>query len=298
MRDTSGLPASSSEADAADALRGLLIPGTPLLLRGVDPGEPEAMTAFRSAVHTALRRAPVWTVLLPPHEPPSSAGGSASAGTGSAAAEEPLLPGVLSLGGLGVPRGVVVPSVPGAAAELSPADVRGGEELASAVASLRRQAPDSAQRSARVHIGFTVAALCALEAGVSVRLQRASAPPSVPLLVPLDFSGAADPDAPLAPREGAAAFDAALEEALTGAVDREALACLDAGPAAAWTDGVVAALGASGDPSRLRGTVRAATDCHRVRYRLIGLEVSRARPASPLPPASGEDRVAATGAAR
>ncbi|WP_198393625.1 hypothetical protein [Brevibacterium yomogidense] len=246
----------------------LLIPGTPLLLSGVDPCEPEEMASLRSAVHSVLVRTRTWTVRVP----------------GSA------LPPVASLGGLGLavgarihaeePAGPVVPmeySGPGGVRDHAivegtsrPSDLLRGDELVTAVKELDEA---SVRTALQIPTGVLVAVLAGLEAGVDVRLiaggDGCTAPSAAPLVVPLDFSGAAHPEAPLAPREGAVAFDEELERALTGSVDLERIAALQdrAGGHAAWID-MLATLELAG----ARGVGLASADVHHVRYRVFALE--------------------------
>ena len=62
----------------------LLLPGTPLLLSGVDPREPQELQRFRAVLHRLLGRARTWRVTIPGRR----------------------VPPLLSLGGLGVGVGV------------------------------------------------------------------------------------------------------------------------------------------------------------------------------------------------
>ena len=124
-----------------------------------------------------------------------------------------------------------------------------------------------------------VATLLAASAGAEVHLHAmgtgAAAPAheidcsAGPLLLPIDFSAAAHPDAPLAPRDGADAFDERLEQALTGPLDGAELRALTV-----QADRFAAELDPLGqvDPEGLRGAREAAVDVHRVRYRVIRLE--------------------------
>ncbi|WP_029089888.1 hypothetical protein [Brevibacterium album] len=284
----------------------LLIPGTPLLLEGIDACEPADVRDLRTAMGEVLRSAPEWTVVLPGNAPNPHGGTAAAARSRAVPGARPeaeTLPQLLSLGGLGVPRGVRVSWRDARAAaarreaHLASSGSLEGPALVSAVGTLRELDPASAAASENVPTGIVVAVLAALDAGVRVRLvsdprvsaaeglsaqegQSEVAGPSRSLLVPLDFSGAAHPDAPLAPIGGAEAFDEALEQVLTGQVDRRALAHLHprAEAAAAWTAALRSAFAGSAlgesapGGTALRGTLLAAADSHHVRYRLIQLD--------------------------
>lgn len=196
-------PAESGGADGAAVL---LIPGTPLLVTGVDVGEGEDIRSLRAAVHAALAAGGEWTILV----------------------DDPSAEPILSLGGMGVLRGArAVPD--GAGAVLVPCD---GNDLVAAVRAHRAAgAPDPAPT-----LGTVVAALTALDAGCAVRLARtgnAGGPlepaSATAILASLDHSAAADPDGPLAPAAGAADFDDALAAALLGdTVDPQTVASLAA----------------------------------------------------------------------
>lgn len=239
----------------------LLVPGTPLLLTGIDVGEPEEMTTLRSVVHRELVRFPTWAVPIP----------------------GPVRPPVVSLGGLGLAVGARIP----AAGPAQPTNLLRGDALITAVKDLDE---DAVRAARQIPTGVLVAILTALEAGVGVHttvMGDGHAPPSdVPSLVPLDFSGAAHPDAPLAPRDGAAAFDRELERALTGSVDHRKVAGLQAraSECAAWIDML-----STVDLAGARGARLAAADVHHVRYRVLALE-AEALPGTggPQPPSAAE----------
>lgn len=233
----------------------LILPGTPLLLSGVDPREPLELQRFRAVVHRLLGRAQTWRVTIP--------GGR--------------VPPLLSLGGLGIGVGVRTGTdtqeSQGGDVVVTPSDVLRDDALAAEVRALRTHRPAAAAASRDAPIGVAVAVLVALAASRTVRLVP-TASHSVPLapgqaepvLVPVDFSGAAHPDAPLQPRRGAADFDEGLEAALSGVVDPLSLARLHerSEAAAACTDGLAAV-----DLVGARAEVVAAVDVHRVRYRLM-----------------------------
>lgn len=239
----------------------LVIPGTPLLLGRVDHREPTVMQEFRQTLHHLLEHAQTWRVAIPGLHVPS----------------------LLSLGGLGLGVGVACDDGESA---VSASDVLRGDDLAAEVQRLRAQRPAAAAAAREIPIGIAVAVLVALEASRTVRLVPTgsnSAPVAAgdaePLLVPIDFSGAAHPDAPLELRSGAAEFDGRLERALTGPVDTTALSLLrgEADAAAAWTDALAVV-----DLNDARARTVASVDVHRVRYRLIAVE-----PASSLPGTAG-----------
>lgn len=246
----------------------LLIPGTPLLVTGVDPCEPPQMKELRGAIRTVVARERTWSVPVP----------------GSS------VPSLVSLGGHGVPVGARVHVAPAGAGSRGPhigvsrpSDMLRGGDLVDAVHRL-----DAAAMKTASHIptGVAVAVLTGLEAGVDIRMVAVGDSPAAaacrddPLLIPLDFSGAAHPDAPLAPREGAAEFDRRLETALSASVDHEQVAALRhrADDHAAWID-MLSPLGLS--PAH--GVTLAATEVHHVRYRVFSLEPTA------TPPAPGRD---------
>lgn len=242
----------------------LVIPGTPLLLGGVDHREPTVMQEFRQTLHHLLEQAQTWRVAIPGLHVPS----------------------LLSLGGLGIGVGVARDDCDDGEFAVSASDVLRGDDLAAEVQRLRAQRPAAATAAREIPIGIVVAVLVALEASRTVRLVPTgsnSAPVAAgaaePLLVPIDFSGAAHPDAPLEIRSGAAEFDDRLERALTGPVDTTALSLLhsEAAAAVAWTDALAVV-----DLNDARARTVASVDVHRVRYRLIAVE-----PASSLPGAAG-----------
>jgi hypothetical protein len=96
----------------------------------------------------------------------------------------------------------------------------------------------------------------------------ADCPGEAPLLLPVDFSAAAHPDAPLAPRTGADGFDDRLLRALRGPVDTTAIAALadEAHGFAADPGSLVLT-----DLAGLTGTVVAQEDLHHVRYVVLSL---------------------------
>lgn len=235
----------------ADDLAGLIVPGTPLLVPGVDRREPPELTHLRDRIADLLRESDTWVVPL------------------AATAVPPLL----SLGGLGIDAGARVRMSPGCG-RVGPAELVTGTALAEAVDGLDT---GGAEQAAGTSTGVVVGALLAAAAGADVHLHpcggESGTPPhpdrpAGPLLVPVDFSAAAHPDAPLAPREGADAFDERLEQALTGPLERAELRAL--GDAANRFAAALEPLGLI-DPEGLRGEVDAAVDVHRVRYRLIRL---------------------------
>ncbi|MGO1396789.1 MAG: hypothetical protein ACTHVY_00800 [Brevibacterium yomogidense] len=241
----------------------LVIPGTALLLEGVDHREPTAMREFRTALHRRLGRAQTWRVAVP----------------------NGPVPPLLSLGGLGIGVGVRIDRTEGGCV-VDPSSVLTGEDLAVEVRRLRADGSTAAARDCEIPIGVAVAVLVALEASRTVRLVPTSparlpltAGQTEPLLVPIDFSGAAHPDAPLERRPGAAEFDDRLERALTGPIDTSVLAILhgETDAAAACTDALAAV-----DLAGAHGTAVAAVDVHHVRYRLIAVD-----PAEAVPEASG-----------
>ena len=230
----------------------LVVPGTALLLEGVDQREPAAMREFREALHRLLDRARTWRVAIP--------------GRGA--------PSLLSLGGLGIGTGVRIDRA-GDECVVTASDVLRGDDLAAEVGRLRAGRSGAAARDCEIPAGIAVAVLVALEASRTVRLVPTSAGRAPlaaghaePLLVPLDFSGAAHPDAPLEPRPGAAGFDDRLERALTGPVDTTTLSLLhsEADAAAACTEALAAV-----DLIDAQARTVAATDVHHVRYRLIAV---------------------------
>ncbi len=237
----------------------LILPGTPLLLTGVDRREPAEMTGFRESLHSTLGRARTWRTAL----------------------QGPQVPSLLSLGGLGIDRGVRVVCEDGACV-VDPSDVLTGDDLASAVRRLREDRPGEAAAAEAIPAGTVVAVLAALEASRSVRLVAAPADRAAlavgqeePLLAPLDFSGAAHPDAPLEPRPGAAEFDERLEAVLTGRIDSAQLSLLhgEADAAAACTDSL-----ATVDLTDACARTVAAVDVHSVRYRLVAVASATATP--------------------
>lgn len=262
----------------------LVIPGTPLLLCGVDHREPTAMQDFREALHRLLDHAQTWRVAIPGRQ----------------------VPPLLSLGGLGIGIGVRVVRdgtepvghrgpLRGRSDDLgdredvecvvSASDVLRGEDLAAEVRWLRAHRPAAAAEAHEIPIGVAVAVLVALEASRTVRLVPTGAgrAPLVadhaePLIVPIDFSGAAHVDAPLEPRAGAVEFDDRLERALTGRVDTTLLRRLhgQADAAAACTEALAAV-----DLADARARIVAAVGVHHVRYRLIAVEPASVSPGAP-----------------
>lgn len=237
----------------------LVIPGTALLLEGVDQREPTAMQEFREALHRILERAQTWRVAIPGRR----------------------VPPLLSLGGLGIGMGVRIDRE-GDECVVTASDVLTGDALAAEVRMLRADRSATAAHDCEIPTGVAVAVLVALEASRTVRLVPTSsgragfaAGHAEPLLVPLDFSGAAHPDAPLEPRPGAAEFDDRLERALTGPVDTTNLSLLhsEADAAAACTDAVAAV-----DLTDAHARTVAAADVHHVRYRLIAVEPAHVLP--------------------
>ncbi|SMY11339.1 hypothetical protein [Brevibacterium jeotgali] len=230
----------------------LVIPGTALLLEGVDQREPAAMREFREELHRLLDRAQTWRVAIP----------------------GPRVPALLSLGGLGIGTGVRIDRT-GDDCVVTASDVLRGDDLAAEVGRLRGDRAVAADDDCEIPLGIAVAVLAALEASRTVQLVptpagRAplAAGHAEPLLVPLDFSGAAHPDAPLEPRPGAADFDDRLERALTGPVDTTNLSLLhsEAAAAAACTEALAAV-----DLIDAYARTVAAVDVHHVRYRLIAV---------------------------
>lgn len=237
---------------AAD-LAGLIVPGTPLLLPGVDRLEPEPLTHLRECVTAHLAGSDSWVVPL----------------------ASTAVPPLLSLGGLGIDAGARV-RISRECGRVGPAELVTGPALTEAVASLDTA---DAEHAASTSTAAVVATLLAASAGAEVHLHAmgtgAAAPAheidcsAGPLLLPIDFSAAAHPDAPLAPRDGADAFDERLEQALTGPLDGAELRALTV-----QADRFAAELDPLGqvDPEGLRGAREAAVDVHRVRYRVIRLE--------------------------
>lgn len=128
------------------------------------------------------------------------------------------LPPLAGLGGLGIDRGI---------------DTRTGQLLSGEdwVEAVRALSPEERAACESAHPGVAVALMHAHSAGV--RLGPLGAADD--LVVPLDLSVAASPDAPLAPAAGAAAFDDALVAALT-AGEVPALLALTPGAASAHAD--------------------------------------------------------------
>lgn len=227
------------------AFRALVLPGTPLLLPGVDAGEPAEMRQLRDDLLTRLADGAQWHLPVP------------------------AVPPVVSLGGLGVDRGAVVRRTGTGTGTIRSGEAVRGAALAAAVTGLTEAEAATARELAPA---LAVAALLAVEAGAVVRLRAPDAHPGAdddaPWLLPIDFSAAAHTEAPLAPRPGAADFDDALEAALTGPVDTAALrALVDRAPGAAAHIDALTAVGLTGTT----GTRIAAIDPHHVRYRVLAL---------------------------
>lgn len=226
----------------ADGPAGLVVPGTPLLLPGVDPREPGRMAHLRAHVVALLREAPDWVLPVP------------------------AVPPALSLGGLGIHRGASV-RIAGSCGWVDADALLDGPDLARLVDGLEDA---EAARAGKTGHGTVVAALLAAQAGARVHLHAGGAdcPGEAPLLLPVDFSAAAHPDAPLAPRTGADGFDDRLLRALRGPVDTTAIAALaDEAPGFAADPGPLVLADLSG----LTGTVVAQEDLHHVRYSVLSL---------------------------
>ena len=229
-----------------DGPAGLVLPGTPLLLPGVDPREPGRMARLRARVVALLRESPVWVLPVP----------------------GPAVPPALSLGGLGVAIGAPVQGT-GPCGRVEPDALRDGPGLAQLIDGLDDA---EAARAAQTGHGTVVSALLAAQAGAHVHLHAAAADcaagDDAPLLLPVDFSAAAHPDAPLAPRSGADDFDDLLLRALRGPVDTAALAEL-----ADEAHGFAADPGplALADLAGVTGTLEAQEDLHHVRYAVVSL---------------------------
>ncbi|WP_349827664.1 hypothetical protein [Brevibacterium litoralis] len=175
--------------------RAVLMPATPLVLSGIDHGEPAALTRLRERLHGTLRaeydrtgRPLVLHVTGP-------------------------VPEVVGLGGLGIDRGLRV-----AVSGTVPADVVAldSQDYRTALEEIRAESLD---------IPTVVALMATHEAGVPVHLAASTdrtpplsgtVPSSGTALVPLDLSAVAHPDGPLAPVEGAAETNTALVNALLG----------------------------------------------------------------------------------
>lgn len=227
----------------ADGPAGLVVPGTPLLLPGVDPREPGRMAVLRAHVGALLRTSPDWVLPVP------------------------VVPPAVSLGGLGVARGARVRNT-GSCGRVDPDALREGPGLARLVDGL---GDAEAARAGQAGHGTVVAALLAAQSGVRVHLHAGAADcpaADAPLLLPVDFSAAAHPDAPLAPRTGADGFDDRLLRALRGPVDTATIAALadEAHRFAADPGPLVLA-----DLAGLTGTVVAQEDLHHVRYSVVFL---------------------------
>jgi hypothetical protein len=110
------------------------------------------------------------------------------------------LPPVAGLGGWGIDRGI----------DMETGRLLTGEEWVGAVESLT---PEERRIAEAADPAVIIALLHAYAAEVAVGPIGSSEN----LLLPLDLSGAATDDAPLAPVDGAAEYDAALVEALTAA---------------------------------------------------------------------------------
>lgn len=163
-------------------MRGLLLPGTPLLLPGVDLREPPAVGVLRALVRERIVGRTVRLLADP----------------------EAALPRMLGLGGIGLDIGVRV----GPDGHLGPV-LRGEDYLAALPAS----EPPSADPEPG--LAFVVAAVLASLSGAHARIVPATGLETDALvLLPTDFSAAAHPDGPLAPRATARGFDAQLVDAL------------------------------------------------------------------------------------
>lgn len=229
----------------SDGRAGLVIPGTPLLLPGADPREPGRMTRLRACVVSLLQESPVWVLPVP----------------------APAVPPALSLGGLGVAIGASVRGT-GPCGRVEPDALCDGPGLARLIDGLDDA---EAARTAQTAHGTVVAALLAAQSGARVHLHAGAADcpeADAPLLLPVDFSAAAHPDAPLAPRSGADDFDDRLLRALRGPVDPATLTALaDEAHGFAADPGPLVLIDLAG----LTGTLEAQEDLHHVRYAVVSL---------------------------
>ncbi|WP_344307989.1 hypothetical protein [Brevibacterium samyangense] len=218
----------------------LLVPATPLLLTGIDPGEPAAMRHLRALVHDALR-----TV------------------------EDPVLlvdsssPSVLGLGGIGIDRGV-------RRADLA---VLEGEAYRTAIA---REVPVTTSGD---HAAAVVLLAC-VEAGVAPRLVPVGADgaeaehalgASATVIVPLDLSAATHPDGPLAAVAGADGAEQRFLAALAGGTPED-VRTVAAGDLPASDLTHLRRWCAVRAPRSWTARCLGGTDVHHVRYRVYTLD--------------------------